>query len=279
MRRVLPMLLLLSCGDEFARQSQIRGVRVLAVKAEPAEIVLAPQGSPPPGPVTLSALAVAPQGEVAVTFALCRPGNAYDAAFECPGKDGLLLADNRLDLFSPEELAFLSPDSAAAFDPRDPKLLARLQAGIPITVGYEARAEDGSTERGVHRITLRLGETPNQNPVIEELLDEAGAPVQRLQTLSHTALVPRLGAGSVERFTSSRGEGTESVFFSWHATGDGVFASFRSQQPGEGDKTSRVQASSVYSAPAVPGEITIYLVARDGRGGTGWLARRISIVP
>ena len=76
MRSILPALgalLLAGCAPDFELQSEIRRVRVLAIQAEPAELVVDPDASSLPGPVTFSALAVTPDARpVTVRYALCR---------------------------------------------------------------------------------------------------------------------------------------------------------------------------------------------------------------
>ncbi|RKH56107.1 hypothetical protein D7W81_34790, partial [Corallococcus aberystwythensis] len=102
-------------GPDFEDPSEIRRVRVLGIKAEPPELVVAPDGSTLPPPVTFSALAVTPDARpVTVTYALCRPDvNPYgDVA--CPGDSGVPLGNGVLSLSDPAVQALLIESFQAA---------------------------------------------------------------------------------------------------------------------------------------------------------------------
>src|SRR5471032_3187433 len=90
----LAAFVLASCANDFEKQSHISKLRILAVKAEPAELIIQ-QGQPPPKTL-LSALAVDPTGGIIhLRWALCTVQQAVpDPATDCPGTQGI-------DLFSP----------------------------------------------------------------------------------------------------------------------------------------------------------------------------------
>ncbi|HYV67797.1 MAG TPA: hypothetical protein VE964_16240, partial [Myxococcales bacterium] len=67
---VLAGTLLAGCPENLEKQSQIVKLRVLAVEAEPAELIVDP--AQPPPRTTLTALAVEPSGApIAMEYALC----------------------------------------------------------------------------------------------------------------------------------------------------------------------------------------------------------------
>ncbi|XXF78944.1 hypothetical protein P2318_04070 [Myxococcaceae bacterium GXIMD 01537] len=279
---------LAACSPDFELQSQIARVRVLAVKAEPAELTLDPSFSTVPEPVTLTALAVAPEGRaVNVTYSLCRAGNVYAAEVECPGKDGVALPKGQLDLLDPAIrdalLEFASAgQGGSSEDPpdlSDPALRAQLEAGVPVFIGYEASDGSGTpegVERGVRRLTVRLTDKPNLNPRVADVL-LGDAPLSgTLPAGTEVTLRPRLAEGSAERFQGRDGEQTEQVFYSWFATGAGEVKEFRSLESVDGlpgDPTSK------YLTPPAAQRVTFYVVARDGRGGVDWLERTVEVAP
>jgi hypothetical protein len=283
---VLAALFTAGCDDnDFELQSELARVRVLAIKAEPAELAFTGQDTPP-APVSFSSLSYSPTGaQVAVTYALCFAGNPYDAAFECPGKDGLPLPDGRLDLTDPAVQEVLTALASALGDQVDAgggavDVEAALRVGIPLVVGYEARdGSEGPTglERGTRRITLRQTAQPNANPVITEVQVDGGVPAGPLPAATELALRPLLAEGSLERYAAADGgEVTEQPFYSWYATGDGELQQLRSLEPTGGRPG---EPTVEYLTPSTAQRVTVYVVARDERGGTGWLVRELDVAP
>lgn len=278
-------------GSNFEEPSEVRRVRVLGIKAEPAELALEPNASTPPPPVTFSALAVTPDARpVAVTYALCRPDvNPYgDVA--CPGDSGVPLRDGVLSLSDPAVQALLIASFQAAtgstgggdggtFDFNDPQVQQVLQAGLPLFVGYEATDGSGTpegVERGVRRITLRSTDAPNQNPVMQDVLWDDAPLSGPLPLGAEVTFTPVLGAGSEETYATADGTQTEQIFFSWFATGEGEVGSFRSLEPVDGKPGD---PTTTYTTSATPERITLWVVARDGRGGTDWTTRTVDVGP
>ncbi|KFE71225.1 hypothetical protein [Hyalangium minutum] len=288
-----PVLLCLSlavaaCGPEFELQQEIRRVRVLAIKAEPAEITFDPDAPALPPPVVFSALAVAPdERDIGVTLALCRPGNAYSSELECPGKDGATLPQGELSLLDPNVQQILQETAEAgggggdggSLDLNDPQTRAVLEKGVPLFIGY--KASDGSetpegTEEGVRRLTLKLTATPNQNPRMADILLNDAPLAGPLPLSTELVLRPQLAEGSLEQYEAEDGPRTEQVFYSWFATGDGEVKQLRSLEPVDGKPG---EPTIQYVTPSTPQRVTIYVVARDGRGGVDWLSRTLDVGP
>jgi len=287
--RALSLLALVAavaaCGPTFEKQSEIRRVRVLAIKAEPAELTFNPDNPTLPPPVVFSTLAVAPEDrEVGVTLALCKLGNPYSEDLDCPGEDGATLPDAQLSLLDPNVQQVLQDTAnagtgGAPLDPNNPELRALLERGIPLFIGYEASDGTGTpegVEKGVRRLTLRLTATPNQNPRLEEILLNDAPLAGPLPPGTEITLVPRLAEGSLEQYETAEGTQTEQVFYSWYATGEGDVEQFRSLEPVDGRPGN---PSSKYTTPTTPQRVTFYVVARDQRGGVDWLSRTVEVGP
>jgi hypothetical protein len=285
-----PVLVCLSlavaaCGPDFELQQEIRRVRVLALKAEPAELALNPDVPALPPPILFTPLAVAPdERPVDVDLALCRPGNAYSGELECPGKDGAALPESQLSVLDPNVQQILQETAQAGsggapLDFNDPQVRAVLERGVPLFIGY--RASDGTDtpeglEEGVRPLTLRLTATPNQNPRMADILLD-GVPLSGPLPLStELVLRPQLAAGSLEQYETAEGPRTEQVFYSWFATGEGEVKQLRSLEPVDGKPG---EPTIKYLTPSTPQRVTIYVVARDGRGGVDWLARTVDVGP
>jgi hypothetical protein len=286
----MPILLALAgtlaaCGPEFELQSEIRRVRVLAIKAEPAELALSPDGASAPAPVQFTTLAVSPgERPVSVDLALCRSADAYGGSVKCPGEDGAPLPGGSLSLEDPNVQAVLASLAGEAtgggpVDPEDPALRAVLERGLPLFVGY--LAQDGgeapeNQERGVRQLTLRLTDTPNQNPRLTDLLRDDAPLAGPLPLDTEVVLRPVLADGSLERYETDEGPRTEQVFYSWFATGEGEVKQLRSLEPVDGKPGD---PTITYLTPTTPGTVTFHVVARDGRGGVDWLSRTVAVGP
>jgi hypothetical protein len=274
-------LLLAACNDTFEKQQQVRRVRVLAVKAEPAEIVV-PSGGGAPAPVQFTSLAVAPDTRrIDVRLALCRPGNPFSGDFRCPGADGFDLDGGVLDLSDPAVRAFL----LAGFDgggagQQTPG--ASAGAALSLFVGYTA--DDGSgtpegQERGIRAVPLRQGGTANRNPRIDTVQATIdGGPgselsLDALPANQRVLLVPALQDGSIEQYSDGTALRTETITYSWYATGDGGVVDLRTREPVEGIGEPR----SAFDVPAAGSQLRLWLVARDERGGVDFTERDLVV--
>lgn len=278
------VLLFLSAGCEpsVVDQSQLLSTRVLAIRADPPELVVPSDGGLPP-PVHFSVLSFAPGGVTpTVTLALCLSGNPYAAGFACPGADGITLSDDTLDVTNPEILALLGaldgglPD--AGLPVREPGV-SQVAIGYLATTGGSA---PGDTEVGVYRLGVRYSGNPNHNPQLLQVTVPDGGSLQGAllplgQDVRLTPEIPTTGPdpnwpsvgidGGIETYRSLDGGILfEDLIYSWYATASSV-THFRSREPTPFDPAET--AYTQFNGSDV-GPLTFYVVLRDGRGGTDW---------
>jgi hypothetical protein len=286
MRRALPSALVLvvgsACGPTVLPQSELHSTRVLAVRADPPELVLLSDAGPP-APVHFTSLAVtADGGTPTVTFALCLPGDPYDPAFQCPGADGLNLATDTLDVSSPDIQELLR--SLPGGELPDSGLPLTEPGVVQIAIGYLANGGTGpgDTERGVYRLGVRFAGNPNHNPellgvVVPDGGSLSGAQLRLGVEVQLTPLIPDGGAdpawpavgldAGIEIYPSFDGGVLyENLNYSWYASLPEV-VDFRSREPTP-DDTAETAYTRFQAKDAGP--VTFYVVLRDGRGGTDW---------
>jgi hypothetical protein len=290
--RLLLLLALLAAGCEpgVPAQSLLATTRVLAIRADPPELVVPADGGLPP-PVHFTVLAFAPDGGTPlVTLALCLTGNPYGEGFACPGADGITLPDDTLDVANPEILALLGaldgglPD--AGLPQQEPGVL-------PIAIGYLATTGTGpgESEVGVYRLSVRFSGNPNHNPQLLSVTVPDGGSLQGAtfpfgQNVVLTPQIvqggpdpdwPSVGVdGGIETYPSLDGGILyENLTYSWYATLPDV-TYFRSREPTPADtlETAYSQFNGSLSGP-----ITFYVVLRDDRGGTDWLVFDGGVLP
>jgi hypothetical protein len=202
MRRWLPLLLALGC-TEFDHPSTVKDLRILAIAAEPSEVILEEGGAIPP--IALSALVVDPAGRpLAFTVRACAnnprapsaPGSGSESSGNYPaGGTRSTVGSARCPPEGPTSWAMpvavtAAPDGAAftlqltaeqlgaAF--RSDVFLGLMgkphggfDLGLPITVQLDAAAGDERVT-AIKRVIfwprkLRDDQRPNQNPVIAQV--------------------------------------------------------------------------------------------------------------
>ncbi|TMB29747.1 MAG: hypothetical protein E6J61_14450 [Deltaproteobacteria bacterium] len=283
------------CATDLEKQSEVVKLRVLAVRADPAELVVTDGGVPPRA--TFTALAVEPSGApTSVRFALCIDQNPTPSpTLDCPGAQGVDLPP--------------AGDTSAVFDLGDPRFLpvlsasadggtpdaAVLQEGIAVIIGFAATAPahtepDGGPAgadggplqivRGYTTIVVHDDSRPaNRNPDLASIRigPDGGVDIAADGT---TAVPP----SSVQRLTpvpapdakEATADGPEKLGYSFFATA-GSLSSLRST-----DTTATGEPADTFvdwTAPSATGPLRLWVVVRDGRGGTAFLERSISVSP
>lgn len=265
MRRILLCALLLAgCPSNLEEQSRVSKLRVLAVRAEPPELVLTVDGGVPA--TTLTALAVIPgDAGVSVVFALCREiTSAPSPTLPCPGDAGIELPGEgplsaRLDLLDPRIVAFASEVQldGGAFDAGG-GIAQALDQGVPLLIGFTARA---GAERldGFSTVTLRSdarGQADTNPPRPDLLVGDGGS----------------IAAKEVVRLQPSapKADPSKKYVYSFFATA-GEISSLRST-----DTTATGQSAETWvewtapPAPPAPPTVQFWVVLRDG-SGVNWV--------
>ena len=242
---------------------------MLAVRAEPAELVLPADGGLPA--TTLTALAVDPgDAGISMRFALCREiTGAPSPTLPCPGALGIELPEAgplsaRLDLADPDIVAFASAAQldGGSFDAGS-GLQQALDQGVPLLVGFTATAGAQRLD-GFSVITLRSEARgpADVNPVLLDLQVSDGGPVLAKEVVR---LQPDAGP---------KDDPAKKYGFTFFATA-GEISSLRST-----DTTATGQSAETWvewTAPDDAGPVQLWVVLRDGRGGVAWLARTVQV--
>lgn len=270
MRAALLLLaaLLAGCPSDLEQQSHVSKLRVLAVRADPAELILHADAGLPA--TTLTALAVqADGGVISVQFALCTEiTGAPSPTLPCPGDAGIALPEHgplsaRLDLSDPRILAFAaSAQLDGGFDAGG-GVESTLDQGVPLLVGFTARAGAQRID-GFQTLTLRSPARgpADVNPVLLDLEIGDGGPVAPGETVR---LQPDAGP---------KDDATKKYGYSFFATA-GEISSLRST-----DTTATGQPAETWvewKAPDAGQEVRFWVVVRDGRGGTAWVERAATV--
>lgn len=267
MRALLLACALLSagCPAGLEAQSHLSKLRVLGVRADPPELILQADAGLPA--TTLTALAVIPDGPArSVQFALCTLlTSAPDPSLDCPGDAGIDLPDAgplaaRLDLGDPRILEFAAAVrlDGGVFDAGG--IAEALDQGVPLLIGFIAT--DGEQRlSGFETITLRSPARgpADTNPEIVDLQ------IDQVTTRQTVRLQP---------VTAPKDDPSKHYLFSFFATA-GSISSLHST-----DTTASGGAAPTWvnwTAPADPQSVTIWVVLRDGRGGTAWLTRDVQV--
>jgi hypothetical protein len=336
MRRGLVLALLLAGCTEFDHPSTVKDLRILAIAAEPSEVILDGSGAVPP--IALTALVVDPAGRP-LQFAVraCAndprapnaPGSGSESSgnypaggargtvgsARCPPDGPTSWTVSAAVTPGPTGFGFTLQLTAA-------QLEAALQAdvflgllgkphggfdlGLPITVQLDVTAGDAQAT-AIKRVIfwprkLRDDQRANANPIIgrvdtyferdpgtllpigprEELADAPRAVRvdQRLWVEPAGAQAEPYLTTVVDRLTDEtrvHEVPAETLRFQFFATA-GKFDPWEtaSELAFGGTPQSRVPLEAQYQ-PARAGEVQIWIVARDERGGVSWTERRLLV--
>lgn len=272
MRAVLFALaaLLAGCPSNLEEQFHVSKLRVLAVRSDPPELILDADAGLPA--TTLTALAVdADGGPISVQFALCTEiTGAPSATLPCPGDAGLELpaagpVSARLDLSDPRVLAFARTATLDGGFDAGGGIVASLDEGVPLLVGFTARS---GAERldGFDNLTLRSpAKGPaNRNPVLLDVQIGDGGVVAAGEKVR------------LQPVPAAKDDPGESYGYSFFVTA-GDISSLRST-----DRTATGQPAETWvewTAPDAGGPVRLWVVVRDGRGGTDWVERTADVAP
>lgn len=295
-KRALPLMLLLlplgaGCNTGFEDQSIVIDLRVLAMRTDPAEVVvdvdpndLASVVLPP---VTVTALIADPQGPRPISFSMTACGAATslrcddpDVTYKLPMTDGMMIQGTEATAVLQANVALLQ----AALAEDDFKGLG----GIPVNVEMVVRAPDGyevhAAKRIMYAARVPAARTANSNPTIGGLLARGepfteDAPLVVAQD-EKVVLLPVEEMGVREVYVTPTLDGgertfTENLRYSWLATR----GHFSDETTGGATDLfgNKPVLDTKWTAPKEAGEVSLWVVQRDERGGTSWTHRTIVV--
>ena len=264
-----------ACGDDMSPANQVVDLRVLAIRADPPE-VKAPEDDGF-AITTVDALVVGGEGEISQTWALCFiPGPVVNGMMCLDPEAEVALGEGQtatIPVPSPSLLLSQAPPEFQGFE-------IDLSEGVQVQVQLDVSDETGRALTALKQVTVSDREVSNTNPVLEgisfnETLWEEGQVVPLNQAVEEVEIVPQWDAITQEAYNDQGVEVVESLLFSWFIDDP---ASELTKQ-----RSSDVAPGNVFSpGELVEGEterlVTLWLVARDDRGGVTWLSRQLRIV-
>jgi hypothetical protein len=294
----LALALCSACSNDFSPYSKLDRLRVLAVRAEPP--------TPLPGQdCELTALTFSPDNEpVSHRWSFCPLSALAKDDYRCPFPEAaaqqVFGISPAYDLGTGDEARFtndfpieaLSGYCASGIDTTGFTQAVECNPGFPVTLVLEVATGTDALRAG---FTVRLpASTPpelNSNPTLTSMLlaeQELSAGTTVVTTEADAVLdwTANLAADAIETRTIPTSEGgggrrLERLTFSWFSDA-GSLDQDRTVYI-DGETTLEQATRNRWTAPSAsqwPASGTVHLsvVARDDRGGVGWLTRAISLV-
>ncbi len=285
--RWLPLGLVACTLPDFAEEWQLDRLRLLAIRAEPAE--------PRPGDiVTFTSLAYVPGEEEWVSVWLaCIDGDTEGCSLD-PALTSQL--EHAEDLSDAELAALMQALRESGFVGIQPGMDLQWIVPADALEGLsEAEALEGSSgtvtvalsteadnELTLKRIPVSLATTPNQNPDIAPLrlddieVEDAVAVGANLDIDLHADL-----PDSAETYTYVTTDGvvetrTEEPTWRWYVSGGTLANNEDLEDVSFGDGGS-VSSDMTWTTPEDAGTYTLAAVVVDGRGGMGWRSLIVTV--
>jgi len=253
------------CGSNFDPPSLLSDLRVLAVVAEPADLVAGDS-------LTLRPALFVPPGDAlaAQSFVFCPFSGGAAAGFACLEprceQQWPASADGSLQVAAANSwfgcLAEIASGAAAAQAALGPVTLSP-------TFRYRVESASGKSREAVCALPFYLGaDSParNRNPVIEAVLWDgvdalASPPVEPVRGGESKEVRVRIDEASLDSYLGAAGETkTEEPIVTFYATA----GRFDNDLAAGGDVTVRWKAEKLEPAQA---QVDFYVVVRDLRGG------------
>lgn len=290
MRRLAALWLLAAgCDAGFEKQSIVLDLRVLAIRSEPAEVVVdfdpAAPTIPDLPPVRLLTLVGDPLGPRPLGYSMTACPETIDRRCD-PTLPRLLFAEGTAQ-----------GDFEATLQVDVPLLRAALEndeflglGGVPVQIELRLRPSGAPVAETVYAAKVVFfsprvpaGRTANANPTMTLLADgmpfSADVPL-RVAPRAEVRLLPVEPAGVREAYqlpTLDGGERsfTENLRYSWLATAGELSDE---ETGGAVDLFGNVPLLETrWKAPEKEGPVTLWVVQRDERGGTYWMQRSILV--
>lgn len=267
---VLGTLLVAGCQPALADRAVVVDLRVLGVRAEPPEAA-------PGAAVTFDTLVADPGGagrELSYAWAICAPGDG--GVGRCGDPANILALGSGLTAtwtVPADALAGLDADSA------------RVGVDVFVVLGIEARGAvdaSGDTPHDVafKRVRISTNPAPNANPVLTSFA-VAGQTSPGAVTVVPEVDLPleaRPASDAQEAYLLASGaQAVEEARFTWLITSGGVgdAVSF-----GEADANGDAVGRTIWNLPSgveASATATVWVVLRDGRGGTTWATQNVVV--
>ena len=284
----LSLVMLAACDSDFRPYNEIHGFRVLAITAEPPELVR-------DGRVQLRVLAV---GDPGATFSwswcpvTLGPSSSHACAFaddEIP--EGLPRAflgtsttteiawtgsDAAHDMLCDESALRAAPSGAPRYDcssPR-PQIFIRLEAtsstGERIVALKELplRSIDASANQIPHAMGLGWKDGEGYRPLDEGSVLTSGAEISLEIDISENESETWLDGSTVQE---------EILRATWFVEGGETDIERTVFIPGDDTATFDALRTNTWTLPTGVDRAVLYLVVRDDRGGTSWISRTVEL--
>ncbi|MCC6747012.1 MAG: hypothetical protein IT371_05090 [Deltaproteobacteria bacterium] len=274
---------LVGCTPDFEKISEVKDLRILAVRADPQEQLVLP-GSTAFGPVRIDALVVDPRAPAELVDWELSGCTAEDQnCDEATYKVRLASGRGRLDAIR-AELPFHEQLAQQALK-KDP---FRGFGGVPVLV--ELRVKKGSEEvwaikRVVYGYTQPLDKAPNRNPSLARVKADDREPVAgwTVKPEAEVKLLPEPAPDAKEKYrvlTFSGGSRTldEFLTYSFFATRGALKDNTTGGKPSPFVTNRKVdEVFTTWKAPKELGLVTLWVVVRDDRGGVGWWSATVEV--
>ncbi len=276
---------LAACTPDFENVWQVLDLRILAIQAEPPE-VLQPLGTLTFPAVKVSALVVDPRAPDGAVFdwklwACTADENRCEiSSKQVLVKEGRSTLDAiRVDYVLSTELylAAIQADVLKGF------------GGVPVMLELQVSRE-GSTDRGVKRLVygapLPSQKTPNANPTLAGVLaDDKPLPAALTATVgTPIKLLPEPAKEAAEQYwvatyTGGERQLTEFLSYAFFTTSGKLSDATTGGKPTPFVENKKIADPSSTWTPTTPGLARLWVVTRDDRGGVSWTTFTATVLP
>jgi hypothetical protein len=225
----------------------------------------------------VDALVVGGVGEVSYTWSLCFiPGPVVNGMVCLDPEAEVSLGEGptaTIPVPSPELLLSRAPPEFEGFE-------IDLSSGVPVQIQLDVTDESGRSVTALKKIIVSSRSETNTNPTLDGITfnglpweDDEIIPFN--EDLSDVDIVPQWSDATLETYDDQGVEATETLLFSW----------FMDDETSEliKQRTSGVVPENTFSPGPLEEQderlVTLWLVARDDRGGVTWLTRQLRITP
>lgn len=247
------LALLTACGPDFDDEKIIEGYRVIGMAAEPPEV-------PPDGSVMLTVFEhdAQPDRPVSYAWSVCLLSPGALANFECVTPDaqfGLPSTGPQAEIdFGPDGLNLRALFEAAGPIRGPDGTPMTLEDGFDVWVHLESGVDGGRQVSTYKKVVIRDAANLNRNPVVEQITIDDAPSTGVIAPGKTVELAVKIDEASGDRYP----DGVEEVNdFEWFTINGTI-------EDGFGPSGSIID----YTAPKDADSDTVFVVVRDGRGGS-----------